>query len=438
MIRRALIALGLTAGALMSTSPADANGAAPAPGSELAPQPERASSDTPTTADQLIRDPRWLDPSVLAGLPLDGELLGSAGTALLELRDAVEEQRSRLSWAESEQTLRASTVRSAERDEDRERSQLKAATIELESRRSELLTMSVDAFVNGTDEPDLSSLLQASTDNATAQATQILRDDHLVESASDQLLNRRDVATAVRDAEQRDVDSAVERVARERDLERIAIEIRADASEQLAELEPQVVPAERRFEESLLAKTLPGDQYLSIVAVDAYTVASRRAYERWPGCGIEWHQLAGVGRVESFHGNFGSSSIDRRGQTAPHILGPQLNGDPFLAIPDTDGGLLDGDLEWDRAVGPMQFIPSSWQIFAADGNGDGTEDPHNLYDAALAAADHLCGSNLGDPGQFRRALLGYNRSVRYGADVQRFASQYRELANIPPPWEFTG
>ncbi len=29
------------------------------------------------------------------------------------------------------------------------------------------------------------------------------------------------------------------------------------------------------------------------------------------------------------------------------------------AIRDTDAGQLDGDSIWDRAVGPMQFIPST-------------------------------------------------------------------------------
>ena len=43
------------------------------------------------------------------------------------------------------------------------------------------------------------------------------------------------------------------------------------------------------------------------------------------------------------------------GSIRPEILGPVLDGRRFALIPDTDGGAFDGDLEYDRAVGPMQF-----------------------------------------------------------------------------------
>lgn len=45
----------------------------------------------------------------------------------------------------------------------------------------------------------------------------------------------------------------------------------------------------------------------------------------------------------------------------------------------------------------MQFIPSTWSNggpdgtgWGADGNGDGKKDPHNVFDAALAAGGYLC------------------------------------------------
>ncbi|MFW2383270.1 MAG: lytic murein transglycosylase, partial [Acidimicrobiales bacterium] len=228
--------------------------------------------------------------------------------------------------------------------------------------------------------------------------------------------------------------AAHRRLDREQRLLTEAAERETEAQATLTALEPQLAPTERRFEQWLLTQRVPGFEDLTIVAVDAYYNASRLAFQRWPGCRISWNQLAGVGRVESFHGRFGRSQLMASGATSAKILGPQLNGDPWQAIPDTDQGVLDDDIEWDRAVGPMQFIPTSWAIFAADGNNDGYKDPHNLYDAALAAADHLCGEGLDSVDRFRTALLGYNRSVKYGYDVIRFSETYATAGEIVNPW----
>jgi len=78
--------------------------------------------------------------------------------------------------------------------------------------------------------------------------------------------------------------------------------------------------------------------------------------------------------------------------------------------PDTDGGMLDGDTTWDRAVGPFQFIPSTWARWKADGNADGVADPQNIEDAALAAGRYLCagGTNLADGTGWWRTILSYD------------------------------
>ena len=82
-----------------------------------------------------------------------------------------------------------------------------------------------------------------------------------------------------------------------------------------------------------------------------------------PGCHLDWSLLAGIGRVESNHGRYGGSQVYADGSTSPHIVGLALNGAGNVAsISDTDGGRLDGDTTWDRAVGPMQFIPSTWAV----------------------------------------------------------------------------
>ena len=82
-----------------------------------------------------------------------------------------------------------------------------------------------------------------------------------------------------------------------------------------------------------------------------------------PGCHIPWTLLAGIGSVESAHGG----SLRPDGTTTRRILGPPLDGSGGnIAIPASpEGRRLDGDPRWDHAVGPMQFIPSTWTAWAA-------------------------------------------------------------------------
>ncbi len=162
------------------------------------------------------------------------------------------------------------------------------------------------------------------------------------------------------------------------------------------------------------------------VNVSAYKNAERILTATQPGCGISWTVIAGIGRVESTHANNGKA--DDLGQLLEPILGPRLDGS--LAgnnvIADTDGGALDGDPNFDRAVGPMQFLPETWNHYHADGNGDGVSDPQNLYDAALATGDYLCddGLNLRDLGQTTKAILRYNNSMAYVANVLAWSTGY--------------
>ena len=127
------------------------------------------------------------------------------------------------------------------------------------------------------------------------------------------------------------------------------------------------------------------------VALAAYRAAAASLAQADPGCHLDWALLAGIGRVESFHGRFGGSSAGTDGVVSPPIIGVPLDGGPGIAtITDTDDGSLDGDTVHDRAVGPMQFIPGTWAGFGVDGDGDGRADPQNLFDAALSAGTYLC------------------------------------------------
>ncbi len=171
------------------------------------------------------------------------------------------------------------------------------------------------------------------------------------------------------------------------------------------------------------------------VVLDAYYRAALATNARHPACQISWNQLAGIGQVETHHGSYRGSSVGPDGSVTPHILGIVLDGSRSLAIGDSDNGALDGNTVWDRAVGPMQFIPGSWSIFGTDGNGDGISDPHNLYDAASSAGEHLCRSHSGlqVADSFRTALLGYNRSVEYGSTVMSYAAAYGQAISLDRP-----
>ncbi|GGM74715.1 hypothetical protein GCM10012275_51740 [Longimycelium tulufanense] len=162
-------------------------------------------------------------------------------------------------------------------------------------------------------------------------------------------------------------------------------------------------------------------------ALRAYANADLIMRAHAPACHISWTTLAGVGRIESNHGRWAGRTLGDDGRPSKPIIGIPLDGSPGVAaIRDTDGGRLDGDTEWDRAVGPMQFIPDTWARWASDGNGDGAADPHNIDDAALTAARYLCaGSRDMATGQgWWAGLRSYNDSVEYAQKVFGVADKY--------------
>jgi len=151
---------------------------------------------------------------------------------------------------------------------------------------------------------------------------------------------------------------------------------------------------------------------------------------------VRWWGLAGISRVEGRHGTYGGASLEADGDTTDRIIGIRLDGTRATAVVgDSDGGSLDGDAAYDRAVGPMQFIPETWRRFQADGNADGVASPFNLYDATLAAARYLCRASHGldaDTG-LRTAYFAYNHSLPYVDTVLRFARLYEDSVAVPAP-----
>jgi hypothetical protein len=165
-------------------------------------------------------------------------------------------------------------------------------------------------------------------------------------------------------------------------------------------------------------------------ALTAYLNAQNTLAQRDPTCGINWTTLAGIGWVESHHGQYGGDSIGPDDRETRPIIGPALNGSSGMQrIPDTDHGSLDGDAQWDHALGPMQFLPSTWLTWGLRASNDGkAPDPQNIADAALTAGDYLCRS-VGDltvPGNWWKAVYIYNNSQSYGISVYSAAQAYSD------------
>jgi membrane-bound lytic murein transglycosylase B len=170
-------------------------------------------------------------------------------------------------------------------------------------------------------------------------------------------------------------------------------------------------------------------------ALQSYAAAEIAQRAATPDCRLSWATLAGIGRVESDHGRLGRADLDADGVPRPLIVGIPLDGTrETQEIRDTDGGALDGDRTYDRAVGPMQFLPTTWGTFGADGNGDGVRDPHQLDDAARAAAAYLCaeGRDTASGAGWWDGVLTYNRSGEYARLVWAAADRYAAAA-VPAP-----
>lgn len=169
------------------------------------------------------------------------------------------------------------------------------------------------------------------------------------------------------------------------------------------------------------------DRLIPVRAMQAYARTEISERENQPECRLRWNTLAGVGSVESAHGTLGGAGLDAAGVPSRRIIGPPLNGENGTrAIPATkESTALHGDETWDRAVGPFQFLTSSWEQYGADADGDGVADPHDIDDAALGAANHLCARarDLSGDG-WVPAVFAYNNSMAYVDKVRGIANSY--------------
>ncbi|MFQ6146764.1 C40 family peptidase [Streptomyces seoulensis] len=175
----------------------------------------------------------------------------------------------------------------------------------------------------------------------------------------------------------------------------------------------------------------------------AYKKAVQQAGKDMPKCqGMRWPVLAGIAKAESNHA--AGRNIAANGDIRPKIYGVLLNGSGqggnTTVVPDTDGGKWDGTANGERAVGPFQFLPSTWKSIGKDASGDQVADPHNADDAALSAAIHLCGSgrDLSKRTQLAGAIWKYNHSAEYVANVLGWIDQYTAAAESPDLENVTG
>ncbi|GJF15687.1 lytic transglycosylase [Mycolicibacterium cyprinidarum] len=167
----------------------------------------------------------------------------------------------------------------------------------------------------------------------------------------------------------------------------------------------------------------PGTLRIPSMALAAYRNAESMMATAFPGCGVSWNLLAGIGRIESMHAYGGAT--DARGTAVRPIYGPALDG----TLPGNEVIVQSRSADrttYARALGPMQFLPGTWSRYASDGDNDGKADVQNVYDASLAAARYLCsgGLNLRNQADVMAAILRYNNSMAYARNVLSWAASY--------------
>jgi peptidoglycan hydrolase CwlO-like protein len=117
-----------------------------------------------------------------------------------------------------------------------------------------------------------------------------------------------------------------------------------------------------------------------------YLSLYRQAATTCPG--LSWTVLAAIGQVESGHGRNPSTSSA-------------------------------------GAMGPMQFLPSTFAHYAVDGDHDGVANIMDPYDAIYSAAAYLCANGAGNgPDALYSAIWHYNHADWYVQMVLALAKRY--------------
>jgi hypothetical protein len=172
---------------------------------------------------------------------------------------------------------------------------------------------------------------------------------------------------------------------------------------------------------------------IPVVAVQAYGYAELVVGRQTPNCHLSWTTIAALADVESAHGSANGAVLGADGSVQPPIYGLPLDGKGGRQlIRDTDQGTIDGDTTYDRAVGPLQFIPSTWKENAVDADNNGVADPNDIDDASLTAAVYLCksGRDISKADAWWEAILSYNAVGPYAQKVFDAANLYGQRSRV--------
>ena len=97
---------------------------------------------------------------------------------------------------------------------------------------------------------------------------------------------------------------------------------------------------------------------------------------------------------------------------------PGLSPAVLVAIAHVESSLgLQSTTSSAGAVGPMQFLPSTWAAYGVDGDRDGLTDVMNPVDAVHGTARLLCANGGAESEQLASALWNYNHSDDYVRQV---------------------
>ena len=347
----------------------------------------------------------------------EDEVLAARLLALATSTDTVRRQRDRIVESRRVAAVDVTDATDAERQRRIERDE---ADGHLRDTVALVQSVAIDLFAGSGDVDD--ELLGGDGQAVLhAQRTHELRGHTLEE-----LLEQRERAMDALARAENDLVEAGRRLVRaEETHERLTIDFLVVA-QRWRELRDETRALLPRAADAFVAATVPGEPNLTVRALDAYIRAESVWTELAPDCAISWRTIAAVGAIESAHGHHGGRELGPDGRPDRPILGLPLDGvsvdnfgETVAAVPDTDGGRHDGDSVNDRAVGPMQFIPETWARWAADGDGDGRFDPHDLDDAAVAAGGLLCNHGTHrDWESWKDAVFAYNQSAHYVAAVK--------------------